>query len=1540
MHELFPWGSYDDPVPSLQEDKFSKNGSCSLQTSEIPSSIQLIEDQFGSTNYYNNGNHFQSQSTFSSPGDKRTVHECAEVPCYSCPNCFKKYATKYTLLRHIKFECGKEPQFQCMQCFKRFKHKKITYENGWFPSDGQDLEIYERNQRVGAFRTSLSQSHCETSGAYKCLKCSRTYSWKKSLVLHLHSSWESYYSDRQFFPGSSFHTDPIVIINEDVQDTNSTMKSSSTKNSNKWVSDNGFGCPACGKVYRWKNNLYRHLKLECGKEPQFHCPYCPHRAKRKGNLQKHIELKHLRIKETNVQQQAIFSEENQKKHLLKIEDHQDTGMVLFHQSSYQGGSSYTPSPTKMDGSGNNLAQDGHRCTQCGKSYRWKKQLSWSGQDSSRVLNPEFLERLFESTSSFNQQLPDFAGGGKSDLQQSHLQSARGLAKIISEDQQSENGFKCRNCGKLYRWKNSLYTHVRLECGKEPQFQCPYCPHRAKLKGNLQKHIKLKHFQDYIFTIFINFLSDLDFWTNQHHSRKYSVGRFTNFETLEPAFQNTRFNQQRELQHQSTVCASQPIMMDQRFYDTTANSRFSNEGFLCTNCGKTYRWKKSLYNHVKLECGKEPQFQCPYCPHRAKLRQYLQSSFTEEMDLGTCYTYGSYIQPQEERYAFTSIKENKKTFSSNKEFQCGKCGKNYRWKESLYNHQKLMCEILLWSHHLLAKPSEALDTILLEEGSEPLQFNKDIDYQGDKKGSRVRQRDASHRAFNCKNCGKSYRWINSLYKHLQLECGKEPQFHCPFCPHRAKRKWNLQTHIRVRHASLVQFIDEVRNMTSFLYGTIVDTVGELQQHHVQGTPTCPSNSEIQMYNYCSVSGDNGTNEQDLFPCPSCLKVYRWKKSLHLHMRYECGKEPQFHCPYCPYKAKIKGNLITHIKRKHICGNDTRERVLSSSWSKSFGATNFRVFSMEMNNQRNNPRSSNVVSCALQNSAKSSPTSEEHQCNRCGKIYRWKKSLNLHLRVECGKDPQFQCPICPYKAKQKGNLKSHVRVLHSDQVKTLSAKLELLWVNKSRHFSTQNRPSEDDERKFQNIGDANNHDQRENISKETVAIKSLWQHQQNCKTYIGAFKCPSCGKTYRWKQSMMSHYRNECGKDPRFSCPLCPYKCKQKGNLKSHIRGLVRDKSGRLHQPWHLSSVQKLLGKNTSIAGSSALTGSKLKEAAMRLSNWQLYGGLRKSNIRSNSTASEGRSSSSVKVSIMRDASLTSSSSLSGSNLLSSGTSGSRSNLLLGSHLSSIRPVFQSQKYTASDWKKPGAYRCPSCGKLYRWKKNLISHRRLECGKEPQLQCPYCPHRTKHKSSLIKHVDRNDDKKLGMEEELVTEFDDSVFTTDGSVLFCKLYEVKVSAEKQLVGTWSDTNENSPATIVWQQPAFFQTDIPIITRTYSTMEKQTRPYACSTCHKTYTHKSNLGRFTAEFGATFSSPQDSLSLLKFTSFVTPRHIGSDRTSGPYSCPNCNKVYQHRPSLSQHLKHECGKEPQFQCPFCPQRTTQKGSLRKHIRRRHSFVSQ
>ncbi|XP_067633118.1 longitudinals lacking protein [Eurosta solidaginis] len=56
---------------------------------------------------------------------------------------------------------------------------------------------------------------------------------------------------------------------------------------------------------------------------------------------------------------------------------------------------------------------------------------------------------------------------------------------------------------------------------------------------------------------------------------------------------------------------------------------------------------------------------------------------------------------------------------------------------------------------------------------------------------------------------------------------------------------------------------------------------------------------------------------------------------------------------------------------------------------------------------------------------------YECRHCGKKYRWKSTLRRHENVECGgKEPSHQCPYCPYKSKQRGNLGVHVRKHHSD------------------------------------------------------------------------------------------------------------------------------------------------------------------------------------------------------------------------------------------------------------------------------------------------------------------------------------------------------------------------------------------------------------------------------------------------------------------------------------------------------------------------------
>jgi len=62
-------------------------------------------------------------------------------------------------------------------------------------------------------------------------------------------------------------------------------------------------------------------------------------------------------------------------------------------------------------------------------------------------------------------------------------------------------FKCSTCGKNYLHQRSLWRHLTHECGKEPKFQCPYCPHRSKRKSNITKHVKRIHLKSEVVCMF-------------------------------------------------------------------------------------------------------------------------------------------------------------------------------------------------------------------------------------------------------------------------------------------------------------------------------------------------------------------------------------------------------------------------------------------------------------------------------------------------------------------------------------------------------------------------------------------------------------------------------------------------------------------------------------------------------------------------------------------------------------------------------------------------------------------------------------------------------------------------------------------------------------------------------------------------------------------------------------------------------------------------------------------------------------------------------
>lgn len=68
---------------------------------------------------------------------------------------------------------------------------------------------------------------------------------------------------------------------------------------------------------------------------------------------------------------------------------------------------------------------------------------------------------------------------------------------------------------------------------------------------------------------------------------------------------------------------------------------------------------------------------------------------------------------------------------------------------------------------------------------------------------------------------------------------------------------------------------------------------------------------------AVTGGGGSGNASGGPeiCTHCGRGYQLRTSLLNHLKYECGKDPQFKCSECDYRSKLKGNIKGHMKRKH-------------------------------------------------------------------------------------------------------------------------------------------------------------------------------------------------------------------------------------------------------------------------------------------------------------------------------------------------------------------------------------------------------------------------------------------------------------------------------------------------------------------------------------------------------------------------------------------------------------------------------------------------
>ncbi|XP_057329973.1 zinc finger protein interacting with ribonucleoprotein K-like [Microplitis mediator] len=137
----------------------------------------------------------------------------------------------------------------------------------------------------------------------------------------------------------------------------------------------------------------------------------------------------------------------------------------------------------------------------------------------------------------------------------------------------------------------------------------------------------------------------------------------------------------------------------------------------------------------------------------------------------------------------------------------------------------------------------------------------------------------------------------------------------------------------------------------------------------------------------------------YHCPACNWSYTRRDSMLAHYRYECGKPPRFKCPYC--QLYILPSVMMNVKRRH------QQNIFGGRSGYSVLPLMKNLASMWMVKQR---------------------SQFSYRCDQCGKGYQHRATLVRHTRHECGKEPQFKCPYCAHRTKQKGNLYQHIRNNH--------------------------------------------------------------------------------------------------------------------------------------------------------------------------------------------------------------------------------------------------------------------------------------------------------------------------------------------------------------------------------------------------------------------------------------------------------------------------------------------------------------------------------